>query len=436
MNTELNGSKSGMSANAPGRRRVPNRLVAGTATVLLSLTSCSLPAWAYTNPSSGVYQTNGSASDVQAAINAAANGSKIVVPAGSFSWSGGITISKGIWLAGAGKSTSGSVITSGKVTITKNASALIRVSGLRFTGNDTHLSIGGSASARAYIIQNCYFYSNGSDFMSVTANGGLFDHNEFYMPPSTGGGPDVMAIHPNETWSQATTFGSADTQGPNGGERNIYFEDNTFTNILETAPDGDQGARLVIRHNTYNDSSIVFHSGAPNDTSTDGTRQFEIYNNSFKRVISNNNLNKWIWVRGGSGVIANNVMDSANSSDYGGKVSIRLGIGCPSGYPVAHQIGQTNIPAQNPPPQPLLIFGNSGEGSSGSSFLSITENGTGGGGSTGCSNPGTYVKVNRDYYLNNHWNWTAFTYPHPLVGAASGPSAPTGLRVRGAGGEP
>ena len=361
---------------------------------------------------------------MQAAINAAANGDKITVPAGSFSWSGGISISKGIWLAGAGKSTSGSIITGGKVTITKNASAPIRVSGLRFTGGDSHLAIGGAASARAYIIQNCYFYGSGSDFMNVAANGGLFDHNDFYMPPSTGGGPDVMAIQPNENWSQATTFGVADTQGPNGGERNIYFEDNTFTNILETAPDGDAGARLVIRHNTYVDSSIVFHSGSPNDTSPDGTRQFEIYNNTFQRVTSNANVNKWIWVRGGSGVIANNVMDSVNTPDYGGKVSIRLGVGCPVGYPVPHQIGQTNLPAQSPPPQPLLIFGNSGAGATGSSFLSISENGTGGGGSTGCANPGNYVKVNRDYYLSNQWNWTPFAYPHPLAGVSASPLAP------------
>lgn len=409
-----------------------NRWLAGIATILFVLASCHPAAWAYTIPSSGVYQTNGSASDVQAAINAASNGNKILVPAGSFSWSGGISISKGIWLSGAGKTTSGSVITAGKITITKNASAPIRVSGFRFTGNSSHLSIGGASTARAYIIQNCYFYSNGSDFMNVGANGGLFDHNDFYMPPSSAGGPDVMAIQPNENWSQATTFGNADTQGPNGGERNIYFENNTFTNILETAPDGDAGARLVIRYNTYIDSSIVFHSGSPNDTSPDGTRQFEIYNNTFDRVISSNNLNKWVWVRGGSGVIANNTMDSVNTPDYGGKTSIRLGIGCPTGYPVAHQIGQTNLPAQSPPPQPLLIFGNTGVGATESNWLSITANGTGGGGSTGCSNPGNYVKVNRDYYLNNKWNWTPFTYPHPLVTAsATSPTAPSGLRVRG-----
>jgi len=148
--------------------------------------------------------------------------------------------------------------------------------------------------------------------MNINANGGLLHHNNFYMPPSSSGGPDVLAIHPNEDWSQPTTFGMADTQGPNGGERNLYFEDNTFTNILETAPDGDQGARVVIRHNTYTDSSIVFHGGGNTNDSgntSGGARQFEVYNNTFNRVNANDAMNKWIWVRGESGVIANNYMD-------------------------------------------------------------------------------------------------------------------------------
>ncbi|MGD1003141.1 MAG: hypothetical protein ABR884_01010 [Minisyncoccia bacterium] len=43
-----------------------------------------------------------------------------------------------------------------------------------------------------------------------------------------------ISIRTFEAWSQPATFGTADTTG----ERNTYFEDNTFTNILETAPDG------------------------------------------------------------------------------------------------------------------------------------------------------------------------------------------------------
>lgn len=373
--------------------------------------------------------------DVQTAINSAVPGDTVIVPAGAAcNWSAGLSIS-GISLIGAGKSTSGTVITAGTVTMTKHATQLTRLSGFRFTGADVHVSVSGNASSRAYIIDTNYFYSNGtSTFVTLNANGGLLHHNDFFTPVSSGPGADIFAVHPNEDWSQATTFGTADRQGPSGGERNIYFENNTFTNILETAPDGDQGARLVIRYNTYTDSSIVFHAGGPlNDTSTYGTRQFEIYNNTFSRVSNTEPLNKWVWARGSSGVIANNVMDKADSPDgssYGGKIEIRLGIGCsglPS-WPIQHQIGQTVEPA-TPPVQPLLIFGNTGAGTTDSNFIVVNENGTGGSSNYDCSSPGTYVQAGRDYMTSNTWGWTPFTYPHPLagLGTSSLPAAPSSL---------
>lgn len=367
-----------------------------------------------------------STANVQTQITASSPGDTVFVPASAGTAWTSLSIS-GINLIGANNTTSGTVITAGTVNLTKHASQTTRLSGFRFTGTDVHAVVTGIPTARSYIINDNYFFSSTNDFFDLNANGGIVHHNQFFMNPSSAGGPDVMMIHPNESWSQAVTFGTGDTQGPVGGERNIYFEDNTFTNCLETCPDGDQGARLVIRHNTYVDSSIVFHSGGPvNDTSTDGTRQYEVYSNTFSRVNANNNVNKWIWSRGGSGVIANNSMDIVSSSQFGNKVQINLGIGCegsPS-YPIVHQQGQSTAPStENPPSHPVLIFGNTGPGSSGSSFLVITGNDSGGGGHT-CSTPGTYVQQNRDYYLSNQWGWTAFTYPHPLALDTSGASNP------------
>lgn len=137
----------------------------------------------------------------------------------------------------------------------------------------------------------------------------MFHHNEFAA--LTGTSTDVFNIQTSENWSQAWTFGTNDTTGA----RNIYFEDNTWTNILETAIDSDVGARVVIRHNTFIDSSLVFHGGAPADSSPGGGNHFEIYNNNSVRVSNAFAINKWIWVRGGSGVIANNVMARADSPD-------------------------------------------------------------------------------------------------------------------------
>jgi hypothetical protein len=387
-------------------------------------------------------------SDVQAAINLAVLGGTVIVPAGTCNWTGiaGLSIS-GISLIGAGKSLSGTVITAGTVTMTKHASKLTRLSGFRFTGTDVHVTVNLGPSLRAYIIDNCYFFNGGAgNFLNLNSNGGLLHHNDFFMNPSTSPGPDVFALHAGEpSWPQPTTFGNTDTQGPQGGERNIYFEDNNFYNILETMPDGDVGARLVIRHNLYQDSSMVVHSAGPindtGDSNSGGAQQLEVYSNTFKRVLNSNPIGKWIWMRGESGVIANNVMDRASSPDgttYPNKDDIRLGVGCPGlpPYPIPRQIGQTTASStENPPSHPLLIFGNTGAATSDSNFITIIANNTGGGGHD-CSSPGTYIQVNRDYYLdnNNRWAggtaWTAFTYPHPLAqGSSSGPppAAPSNL---------
>lgn len=364
---------------------------------------------------------------VATAIAAANAGDTVRVPAGSCSWSGGITYS-GIQLVGAGNSTSGTVITSGLVTLNKHASTHTRLSGFRFSGTDPHIVANGSASGKPYIIDNNYIRSDVSGkAVQLTANGGLLHHNQFTAVSWTNA--DIFNIVTNEDWSQAPSFGASDVTG----ERNIYFEDNTFTNIAETAPDGDVGSRLVIRYNTYVDSSIVFHGGYPTDSSPNGgTRHFEVYNNVFRRVSNAIPMNKWIWVRGSSGVIANNVMDRADSPDgfsYNNKSEIVLSVGCPSAYPVQYQVGQSNRTPESQPSRPLAIFGNTGSGASESNFISVRGSTTAG---PSCSTPNSYIQNGRDYVLGNSWGWSPFTYPHPLQSMSTGVGglgAPSNLRV-------
>jgi hypothetical protein len=361
-----------------------------------------------------------SQANVASAVASASPGDTVRVPAGTCSWSGGLSIS-GIQLIGAGSSTSGTVITSGMVGMTKHASQYTRLSGFRFTGTDQHISVGGSASARPYVIDHNYLRSDVSGkTVTLGANGGLLHHNEFTAVNWTNG--DVFTIQTGEDWSQAPTFGTNDTTG----ERNIYFEDNTFTNIVETAPDGDVGSRIVIRNNTYIDSSIVFHGGAPNDSSPNGgTRQFEVYSNTFRRVSNSIPLNKWIWARGSSGVIANNTIPRADSPDgnsYSSKTEILLTVGCPNPYPMQYQVGQTSRTPESQPSRPLAIFGNTGAGTSDGNFISVQSSGTAGG---PCSAAASYIQNGRDYVLSNTWGWTPYTYPHPLqTSFAGGSTAP------------
>jgi hypothetical protein len=316
--------------------------------------------------------------------------------------------------------------------MTKHATQYTRVSGFRFTGGDRHVAANGNAFNKPYIIDNNYFFTSGGSggnvMVDINVNGGVVHHNDFAA--SSGTSADVFNIVTNEDWSQPPTLGTTDTTG----ERNIYLEDNTFTNLLETAPDGDSGGRFVIRHNRYVDSSIVFHGGQPTDSSAGGgTRQFEVYDNVFERVSNNSPVNKWIWVRGSSGVIANNTMDRADSPDgqtYPNKPEVRLTLACPSSYPVQYQVGQISATRENPPSRPVLIFGNTGPGTADGNFLEIASSNTAGG---SCSSPNTYIQLNRDYYRSNQWGWAPYTYPHPLqnlgTGGGPAPAAPTNLRI-------
>jgi hypothetical protein len=57
---------------------------------------------AYTGPVDGVYTTDGSDDDVQAAHDAASDGNTLAIPAGSFAWDESVIITKGVKLVGAG----------------------------------------------------------------------------------------------------------------------------------------------------------------------------------------------------------------------------------------------------------------------------------------------------------------------------------------------
>src|SRR6185437_6671994 len=73
------------------------------------------------------------------------------------------------------------------------------------------------------------------------------------------------AIGFTNSWTTPSTMGTNDTSG----ESNIYVEDN---------------CRMVIRHNTFDNSALGSHGA---DTSAIGNRHFELYENTF--IFSNFN---------------------------------------------------------------------------------------------------------------------------------------------------
>ena len=384
---------------------------------ILILILMAASALAATHPA-----TSASRTDVLAAIALCSPGDTVTVPAGTVSWSGGISIT-GITLQGAGKTTSGTVITAGAITITKHASQNSKFIGFRFTGGDFHFQINGSLTAKPFVVGDCYFFA-GADFGDVTTNGGLFYNCEFFASSPTGADWFTLNLGGTGTagqtsWEAAPSMGTLDTTG----ETNTYFEDCTWTNLLEAAFDADNGARAVVRHSTLIDSSFGLHGGGSgsslNDTSSYGNKHVEVYDSTFDRVSNSAALNKWIWWRGATGVFANNAVENADSPDgssFPNKPEIRLSVGCQGGaYPRTYQVGQAEVPADSTPNFPLLIFGNTGTGAAGGTgTLEIVENPN-----NPCSNPTSFIQAGRDYQTSNTWGWVAYPYPHPLRSGAA-----------------
>lgn len=358
---------------------------------------------------------------VAAAIASAQPGDTVAVPAGTCSWAGGLTLS-GITLQGPGKNAaSPTIITAGRVTVNKHASQLTKLIGFRFTGTDAHLTVGGTVANQPYIIYNNYFNITETNHgISIETNGGLIASNDFIGPLSllqNGGNAIASTLGSTPAssaeWAAAPTFGTLDTTG----YANNYVEDNTITNLRD-GWDCDDGAKMVYRHNTLNDSSLITHGGgnggSANDTSTYGCRQMEIYDNTFNRVhtgASDGPINRWVWFRGSSGVIATNVMAEANAApNWNSGQQVLLSVGCLGGaYPRQYQTGQSTQTADTTPNHPIYIAGNTGFGvPAGEIDVAGNPNPP-----NDCSSPSTYIQLGRDYVTTN-WGWVAYAYPHPL----------------------
>ena len=225
-------------------------------------------------------------------------------------------------------------------------------------------------------------------------------------------------------------MGTHDTNGT----LNIYIEDNTFYGQSNGTIDCDDNCRVVVRYNTFTYGGFNSHGS---NIYPYGMRHFEIYNNSFLYPNPNSdiaNVNQYIWIRGGSGVIFGNSLTNINGSWWGNKPEVRLSLrGAedlrPQGtcaqvsYPVPHQLGQNNNGTSDFT-DPIYFWGNTGT-------LGITEDWAWG-------NPcgftwSTFFQWGRDGVSGSTAKpgYTPYPYPHPLVqGAVSLVLvAPTNLRI-------
>ena len=423
-------------------------MVRSIAHVLFLLWLSCFSALAYTRLGNGVLQSNGSPGDTQAAVNAAASGSTVQIPNGTYSWTSGVVISgKGIRLIG--QSVDGVTLRNDSAVeaillVSEARDRSVEIAGLRFVsgtpsgpaGSCHHLRVVHSPGGKPVLVHDCYFETN---YVSVLfglgwlTNGGVIWRCQFFSNYALAGGIQFKSAN-SGTWQTPSTFGTADVNGT----ANTYVEDCTFTGIYISGVDMDDNSRTVLRHCTLNNSSIYCHG---QDTSPEGVRHWEVYDNTciytpsgtppgFPKVAYPLNLQSWFSVRGGTGIIADNVFPTIPN-----KNAIQMNvfsinrhsnsIPCQTSYPAARQVGQTWVGAggyayANAPVDgkgyfrdPVYIWGNKGSATESPNFVGLNQYAP-----DECGNGqliSDYVQAGRDYILGKSKSgYTKFTYPHPL----------------------
>jgi hypothetical protein len=255
------------------------------------------------------------AADVQAAMNSATgNGDIVQIPAGTCTWTKGVTWNAppnailegagGTSVLGGGDITiitdhicrqSGGNCTSlgnsaAAISISTNASGTFRLYGITIQrgtqdntcgGMDCYLGYGSLqifGSTQQLRVDHCHFAF--LDGLAFDVNGqiyGVIDHNIIDSRVGTDNGIRIEATHwgggsndyGDGSWADATTFGS---------NRFVFVEDNAFTD--GTNNDCIHGGRYVWRHNTHTNGSIQTHPTGGSGRAR-GCRATEVYQNTF-----------------------------------------------------------------------------------------------------------------------------------------------------------
>ena len=446
--------------------------------LVLALVSLAPPAWAIDRTAASC-----NAADVQAALNAAVDGDRVIIPAGTCTWTGELVVSKAIEVTGSGSMPPIGAATSGGTTInidgpSANASLAVHessaghiiISNIRFVVGstatvpvfgvivlDTNL-VSGTPAQMAVVHHITMEYHQGTErSVRVATLHGLIYRSLFtndLQPPNgqvgnTGPSIQCKGNSPlaDNNWASPSTFGTADTNG----DKNLYIETNTFTNH-GTSSDIDDGCKAVIRFNTFIDAT---HNDHGHDTSHVGIRHYEIYNNTYQ-CVNDWNFTAWYGSRGGTGVVSDNIMPNQCYGRTVSRIAAQLqalrrkvfgllpGDCYPGPYPWPRQHGwgwAGSGSMDNNVLEPIYVWNNKNTsgGTSGEADEYQRYDVTFAPPDGPCTFANTsqttasYLQQNRDYYLGTAKpGYTKFTYPHPLATwTGSGvPATPTGLTVR------
>jgi hypothetical protein len=407
-----------------------------------------------------------SQANVQSAINAAANGDTVAIPAGSCSWSSSVSwTNKDITVQGAG--IGNTVITgSGLFSINQTKTpASWRITGMTMTGGapDRVIALHGenaSIAMKGWRIDHIRFnYSQAQVNPLIMITGvlwGLIDNCTF-----DGTGYEISAIFgylnsegsgtPSGTlyWNRPVNLGTDEA---------VYFEDITvnFSGNGPTVFDLVYGGSAVLRHSTIKYNYFITHSARGNDR---GGMKYEVYNNTFQ----GNGFYRVAQLRSGTGVIFNNTIsgysnnnfdvDNQRSSTESGCYAVSSPLGrcngsssydgnvASNGWPCLDQTGRGGGAPKNQPSVPLYTWNNGtnatcATGGTCDNKSKVTINGA-------CPSSAAWIKTTGDAsphpggvvdYVNNGSTpkpgYTPYTYPHPLRSQTPPPQPMIDFRLK------
>jgi hypothetical protein len=248
-----------------------------------------------------VYNSDGSSTNVQYVHdNLAVVGDTIAIPAGTFTWTTRVSLTKAITLqgAGVGQTIIKDSVQSGRlIGVNLVANSFTRITGIDFENGTRSSNVfapegilhvdGDNRNGGQFRFDNCRWSVKGPIVCDAVI--GVIDHNSFptdvWSPPIY---PD--AYHWNGldngdgAWADPTAFGS---------DRFLFIEDNIFTKTTASTyaiTDSEGGGRFVIRHNQILQGGLVANHGTESTGRPRGGRAIEVYNNTFAGA----GLNKFV----------------------------------------------------------------------------------------------------------------------------------------------
>ena len=431
---------------------------------ILAVCAALLPfaACAATSLGGGVFQSDGSLSDTQTAVNDAPDGGTVIIRNGTFTWNGQLHVNGGTYSDGSpkgksvnlfGQSLNGvTIINDWKTTTAFTNQQLIDVqpspnftleikwlnfqegpllSGVGSAGNMHILAgpgggwgISAQNKGKVILLHDCTFSNNGNmsyQMRFLTPMGGVVWNCTFN---STGSGSaDGISLQGGDGYKSPSTMGALDTTGLN----NFYVEDCIFNGWNNGfAMDISDGARAVVRHCTFNASLLGTHG---QESTPYGYRHMEVYNCTFQNA---GRVAPYVWmsIRGGTFVVYNNNFGKLPTGTPNNIVMECLALqrkatylSCPTRYPIPRQIGQgwSGGPGSYSYPQypadgtgyildPAYFWNNTIAGANLYGFENSVDT---------CGNglhTSDFILRNRDFYSGTtpKPGYTAFAYPHPL----------------------